>query len=148
MPADDYGVELEEVFEIIEAAEVLIVRFHLFRKRLLLDYRTRPGLPPIVRVVAPAESIEERFRSIKEMRPDFSLPEKVMSFYWPRSIKVLEESGTWGRIAGRLVSLGGNDAAALADEALRELYALERMEVAEAIRGGQQYQTMWERQST
>ncbi|MCA9822197.1 MAG: hypothetical protein KC482_04555 [Dehalococcoidia bacterium] len=143
---DDYGVELEEVFEIIEASEVLIVRFHLFSRRLLVDYRARPGQPPVIRVVAPAESIEERFRSIKEMRPNFALPEKVMSFYWPRTIRVLEESGTWGRIAGRFVAVGGDDVSDEADIALRELQALERLEVAEAIRGGHQYQTMWERQ--
>ena len=143
---DDYGVELEEVFEIIGASEVLIVRFHLVRKRLLVDYRSRPGEPPVMRVVAPAESIEERFRSIKEMRPNFALPEKVMSFYWPRTLKVLEESGTWGRIASRFASIGGSEASAQAEVAWRELLGLERIEVSEAIRGGSQYQTMWERQ--
>ncbi len=145
---DDYGVELDEVFEIIGASEVLIVRFHLIRKRLLVDYRARPGQPPIMRVVAPAESIEERFRSIKEMRPNFSLPEKVMSFYWPRTLKVLEESGTWGRIAGRFASLGGSEASTEAEASWRELLALERLEISEAIRGGTQYQTMWEKQTT
>lgn len=144
--SDDYGVDLDEIFEIISSCEVLIVRFHIFRKRLLVDFRSRPGQPPIMRVVPPAESIEERFRSIKEMRPDFGMPEKVMSFYWPRSIKVLADSGTWERIASRFAAIGGEDSKMEAEQAWNELSGTERLEVSAAIRGSEHYQTLWERQ--
>lgn len=142
--SDDYGVDLAEVFEVIDAAEVLIVRFHLIRKRMLVDFRARPGEIPMIKLVPPAESIEERFRSIKQMRPDFPLPDKVMSFHWPRTITVLEESGAWGRIAARLQSLGAP--ATDCEAARRELRDAERREVADAIRGNEHYQTLWERQ--
>jgi hypothetical protein len=144
--ADDYGVDLGEVFEIIGAAEVLIVRFHLIRRRLLVDFRAKPEQPPIIRLVAPAESIEERFRSIKQMRPDFALPEKVMTFHWPRTVSVLAECGAWGRIADRLESIGGERTGDECQGALGELLSAERQEIAAAIRGGDHYQTLWERQ--
>jgi hypothetical protein len=70
-----------------------------------------------------------------------------MSFYWPRSLKVLEESGAWSRIAGRFANIGGSEASAEAEVAWRELLALERLEISEAIRGGAQYQTIWEKQN-
>jgi hypothetical protein len=143
---DDYGVDLGEVFEIIDAAEVLIVRFHLIRRRLLIDFRARPGQPPIIKLVPPAESIEERFRSIKQLRPDFAVPEKVMTFHWPRTAGVLEECGVWGKIADRMTNIGGERSREECQGALRELRGAERQEVASAIRGGDHYQTLWERQ--
>jgi hypothetical protein len=144
--SDDYGVDLTEVFEVIDAAEVLIVRFHLIRKRLLVDFRAKVGQPPIIKLVPPAESIEERFRSIKQMRPDFALPEKVMSFHWPRTAGVLEECGAWGRIAMRMERAAGERSREDCAIALRELQDAERGEVAAAIRGSDHYQTLWERQ--
>lgn len=144
--SDDYGVDLEEVFKVIDGAEVLIVRFHLIRKRLLVDFRTKPGQAPIIKLVAPAESIEERFRSIKQMRPEFPLPEKVMSFHWPRSAAVLANSGVWPRITGRLEQIAGDALAADCAGIWRELTRAERAEVAAAIRGADHYQTLWERQ--
>ncbi len=143
---DDYGVDIDEVFKVIDAADVLVVRFHIIQKRLLVDFRTKPGIGPLLAVVDRAESVEDRFRSIKRMRPEFGFPEKVMSFAWPRSIPVLVASGAWQRVFQRAVSAGGEDAAANAGRVLAELEREERREVNDAIKGADHYQTLWERQ--
>jgi hypothetical protein len=143
---DDFGVDIDEVFKVIDAADVLVVRFHIIQKRLLVDFRTKSGVGPMVAIVERAESVEDRFRSIKRMRPEFGFPEKVMSFAWPRSVPVLVASGAWERLAERLSSLGGEEAERRTREILAELEREERHEVHDAIRGAEHYQTLWERQ--
>lgn len=146
--SDDFGVDLEEVYRVIDGAEVLVVRFHIIQKRLLIDFRTKEGVEPLVAVVARAESVEDRFRSIKKMRPDLPFPENLMSFNWPRSMPVLLGSGVWQHIVDRLQSIGGHEALELAGKAMEQLLVEERLEVFGAIRGADHYQTLWERQRT
>ena len=142
---EDFGVDLDQVFEVIGAADVLIVRFHLVQKRLLVDFRVKPGVGPFMALVARAESVEDRFRSIKKLRPEFPFPEKVMSFQWPRSMPVLLASGAWEHIADRLGALGGFDATELCGRIMEEMLREEHMEVVGAITGVEHYRTLWER---
>lgn len=144
--SEEYGVDLGEVFKVIATADVLIVRFHIIPRRLLVDFRTKPGVPPFMAIVDQAESVEERFRSIKRMRPEFPFPEKVMSFAWPRMTPVLMAAGVWDRIVDRMTGLGGHEATELCGRTMDALLREERAEVANAIRGTEQYQTLWERQ--
>ena len=143
--SEEFGVDLDEVFKVIDAADVLIVRFHLVQKRLLVDFRTKAGVGPFAAVVPRAESVEDRFRSIKRMRPEFGFPEKVMSFPWQRTMPVLVASGVWDHLVRRMTSLGGDDGFSRCAAALEELGREERMEVTGAIRGADHYQTLWER---
>jgi len=144
--SDEFGVDLEEVNKVIGAADVLVIRFHLVQKRLLVDFRTKPGIGPFAAVVPRAESVEDRFRSIKRLRPDFGFPEKVMSFSWPRTIGVMVSAGVWQQIADRMLGLSEPETAALVERVLADLNAEERREVAGAITGADHYQTLWERQ--
>jgi hypothetical protein len=144
--SEEFGVDLDEVFQVIGNAEVLIVRFQIIQKRLMVDFRAKPEVPPFMAVVPQAESVEDRFRSIKRLRPEFPFPDKVMSFVWPRTQPVLVASGVWDRIVARMVSLGGDSMKELCARVMQELVAEERREVADAIRGATQYQTLWERQ--
>ena len=143
---EEYGVDLGEVFQVIASAEVLIVRFHIIQKRLFVDFRSKPEIPPYMALVAPAESVEERFRSIKRLRPQLPFPEKVMSFAWPRMTQVMLAAGVWERIVDRMAALGGDETTELCGRTMEELLREERHEVADAIRGAEQYQTLWERQ--
>lgn len=143
---EDYGVDLDEVFKVVESCDVLIVRFHVIQKRLLIDFRTKPGSGPFAAIVPRAESVEDRFRSIKRMRPEFGLPERVMSFAWARSIAVLAASGAWGQIAERMVRVGGGEGEVRARDIFGELLGEERAEIVGAIRGAEHFQTLWERQ--
>lgn len=143
---DDYGVDLDEVYKVIDAADVLVIRFQIIQKRLLIDFRTRPGSGPMLALVQRAESIEDRFRSIKRMRPEFPFPEKVMSFHWPRSVPVLVSSGIWQRIVDRASSLGDDETTEQCGKIMDQCLIEERAEIAGAIRGAEHYQTLWERQ--
>ncbi|HEY5625247.1 MAG TPA: hypothetical protein VIT93_02035, partial [Dehalococcoidia bacterium] len=107
--------------------------------------RTNDNDGPLIAVVDKAGSVEERFKSLKKLRPRFSLPEKIMSFMWPRHIDTFRRSGLAQRITDRLVSLGGEGMIPHAEKAFEELAGREKREVATAIRGGESYQTLWER---
>ena len=144
--SDEYGVDLDEVFKVIDGADVLVVRFDIMQKRLLADFRVKAGVGPMILLVAPAESVEDRFRSIKKMRPEFPFPERVMSFQWPRSMRVLLASGVWQRLVDRMSALGGDEALEGCERAMEQLENEEREEVARAITGAEHYQTLWERQ--
>ena len=142
---DDYGLDIDEVTRVIDAADVLVVRFAIVDKRLLIDSRTSEKEGPIIAIVPKAGSIEERFKSLKKMRPLFPLPDKIMSFMWPRHIDTLRNSGIWDKIAGRMVSLGGEDMTPRCEEVFQKLAMEERVEVLHAIRGDEGYQSLWER---
>lgn len=141
--AVDYGIDLDEVRRVIDAAEVLVVRFSVTDRRLLVDSRTNDDTGPLIRVVAPATSAEERFRSLKIMRPRFRVPERILTFQWPRHARALAEAGIWDQIARRLVALGWTDTAQQCDEAYTALIEAERSIEATAITGAEGFQTLW-----
>lgn len=143
--SDEFGVDLDEVLKVIDVAEVLVMRFHLIEKRVLVDFRVKPGVRPFVRVVPRAQSVEDRFRSIKRLRPEFPFPEKVMSVHWPRSVPVLLTSGAWQHLVDRISALGDDETTDECGRVIEELIREERHEVADAIRGTDHYQTLWER---
>jgi endonuclease V-like protein UPF0215 family len=144
---DDFGLDIEEVTKVIESADVLVVRFAIVDKRLLIDTRTNEQEGPFIAVVPKAGSIEERFKALKRLRPRFSLPEKIMSFMWPRHMETFRNSGLWSHIEQRLVALGGDDLTNRCSEVFEELIREEKLEVLAAIRGGEGYQSLWERSS-
>ena len=142
---DDYGLDLDEVARVIDGAEVLVIRFAILDKRLLLDARTTDEEGPIIAVVEKATSVEERFKSLKKMRPRMPLPEKIMSFMWPRQMETFRASGLQEKIEGRMVSLGGEKMLDACKTVFDELEREEKAEVVAAIRGGESYQSLWER---
>ena len=144
--SEEFGVDLDQVFKVIDSADVLVVRFHLIDKRLLIDFRISQKAGPFISVVARAESLEDRFRSIKRLRPEFPIPDRVQHFPWPRSVGVLLAAGVWQRIVDRLSALGDDETTDACGRVMEELVALERAEVFGAIRGADHYQTLWERQ--
>jgi len=142
---DDYGLDIDEVTRVIDSAEVLVVRFAILDKRLLIDTRTDENNGPLIAVVPRAQSVEDRFKSLKKLRPRFPLPERIMSFMWPRHIETMKSAGVWEKIESQLVSLGGEPMAEQCQVVYRDLAHQERLEVLSAIRGGEGYQSLWER---
>jgi len=140
----DYGIDLDEVRRVIDAAEVLVVRFAITDRRLLIDVRTRDDEGPMIKVVPRAGSAQERFRSLKRLRPRFRVPERILTFGWPRHARALGESGVWDHLARRLVATGHSGVAARCDEAYEELLAQERLVEVAAVLGSEGFQTMWE----
>lgn len=143
---EDYYFELDEVFETIRTADVFTFRFPLVNHRLLIDTRYSELDAPLVKVVPRVSSAHERFRSLKQLRPRFRLPEKICAICWPRRVESLISSGVWSSIVERVSAAGIPDAARRCDDALQELIDLEYLEVRKAIRGDG-YRTLWERTS-
>lgn len=144
---DDFGLDLDEVMQVIDTAEVLVVRFAILEKRLLVDTRCDPQEGPLIRLVPRVSSVEERFRHLKQMRPRFPLPQRIMSFLWPRNVETLRVAGVWPRIVQRLRATGYPDVEEQCAAVFQELLREERAEVIAAIKGGEGYHSLWERKN-
>jgi hypothetical protein len=137
---DDLGVDLAEVMGVVNTAEVYIVMFQLFERRLLVDTRASDTEPPLIRVVERVRNSDERFRELRRMRPRFAAPERIVAFQWPRSVRTLIERGVWEAINKRMVDLGAPESTCLA--VLAELQFEERSEELKAVRGEEPYRTL------
>lgn len=138
-----FGIDLDEVRRVIDAAEVLVVRFAITDRRLLVDSRSNEGCGPLISVVPPAANAQERFRSLKVLRPRFRSPERILTFEWPRHARALAEAGLWDHMARRLVALGWPETAGHCDQAYRQLVDAERDVEVAAIVGAEGFQTLW-----
>lgn len=137
---DDLGVDLSEVMGVVNTAEVFVVMFQLFERRLLVDTRTANSEQPLIKMVDRVRSSEERFRELHRLRPRLPSPERIVAFQWPRSVRTLVESGVWGSIEQRLRILGAPDSNLLA--VLAELQWEERQEEIKAVKGEEPYRTL------
>src|SRR3954465_15404013 len=99
---NDYPIDVEEILNVLGSAEVIVFRFLIIARRLLVDPRTddRPG--PLITLVDPANSAEERFRTLKKLQPSFALPERITVIHWPKFVDRLVTSGVWSGVERRL----------------------------------------------
>lgn len=141
---NDYPVDINEIIAVLDNAEVIVFRFLIVGQRLLLDPRTNERAGPLLRIVPPANSAEERFRSLRRLRPGFDPPQRITVVHWPKFVDTLESSGVWTAVARRIGAADVPAMAAAANDALCELRRLERREIQNALRG-EGYQTVWER---
>ncbi|MGH2632852.1 MAG: hypothetical protein ACRDG3_05535 [Tepidiformaceae bacterium] len=139
---NDFSVDLAEIASTIRGNDVVTIRFVTVGQRLLLDFRTTDIDGPMVRVVEPVKSIEERYRSLKLMRPRFPLPERIVSVWWPKFATSLSGSGVWDEVMRRVSDGGHVEAVRLAEDALAELIARELAQQRDAIRGVG-FSTLW-----
>lgn len=139
----EFGIDLDEVRRVIDAADVLVVRFSVTDRRLLVDNRTNENEGPMIRVVPPVATGEERFKSLKMLRPRFRTPERILTFQWPRHARALRDAGIWDHIARRMVAAGWSDTARQCDDAFAQLLREERDVEVAAIRGGDGFKTLW-----
>jgi hypothetical protein len=68
-----------------------------------------------------------------------------MSFTWPRHVETFRAAGLWQRIIERLGASGHAGLEEQAETVFQELVEEEKTEVLTAIRGGDNYQSLWER---
>ena len=141
---NDFLLDYEEIIRTIRAADVLTFRFVIVNQRLLVDNRSSEIDPPLVKLVPRAGSVEERFRSLKQLRPRFRLPEKISAIWWPKFIDTMVERGVWDAIVQRIVESGFSEAARQCEDVLQELRTLERQELCKAVQG-EGYQPLWEK---
>jgi hypothetical protein len=141
---NDFAIDIEAIFEVIDKADVITIRFLILPERLLIDTRRSESEGPLIKAVPRAASLEERFKSIKQLRPRFRLPEKITAIWWPKHVQELVTCGVWDRIVQRLTNAGFPQAAEHCQEILEELVRQEEQETINAI-AGKDYQCLWER---
>ena len=139
----DFILDIQEVLENVESADIMSLFFPSFRKALIVDMRTHDDEGPYVGVLPMVGSPQERIRSIQRLRPGFPRPRNLTVIPWPRYVDSLVDLGVWERIVGRFHGLsngsGGNGEL---DEVLDELKRLEKAELA-AVVMGENYHTIW-----
>jgi hypothetical protein len=142
---EDFRSELREVFLGIESAEVISLTFPLIRKSLIMDTRFSLEDEPMVRILPMTGSIEERYRSIRRLRPHLPKPDNLAVIPWTRHMDSLVDFGIWGKLVERIIDSGHKRAVKALQTALDELRQLERMEMVAVIRGDT-YHTLWARE--
>lgn len=142
------GIDIAAIRQVIESADVFVVRFVMAEHRLMVDTRLDSEGRVYIKVVPPVASPEERYRFLQKERPGLSPPDQITVFQWPRSITVLRDSGLWAVIEERLVGIVGEPGREQANAAYREGRRLEKVDTAALIRGGEGYETLWERPRT
>ncbi len=91
----DFSVNIREIMRNIDSADVLTIYFPIIRRTLLVDTRADSAEGPLVRVVPMVNSVEERFRSLKKLRPQFPRPESITLVPWPKYVRSMESLGIW-----------------------------------------------------
>ena len=54
-------IDLEEVGKVVDTSDVFTIGFRMFPQRVIIDAREVGEVGPMVRVVEPVDSVEERF---------------------------------------------------------------------------------------
>lgn len=139
----EYSFDLGEIGDSVDSADVIGLYFPLVRKTLLVDFRSSDLDGPYMQVVPMANSVEERFRSLKKIRPRFPRPESITLIPWPKYTRSLKSLGVVDRLNARFARAGFTDLLQRLPGCIDELAAAEREELENAITG-RQYQTMWE----
>ena len=143
---NEFFLDIEEILRTVGSAEVFTISFVVVNPRLLVDTRYTEIDGPLIKLVPKASSAEERFRSLKELRPRFKLPEKISAIWWPKFVTTLESKGIWDCIVQRVACSNFPNMEERCREVYRELVQLERAETLNAITGAG-YQALWERKS-
>jgi len=140
---DGLTADLDEVRKVIGHADVFTVGFPLFAERLLVDTRADDLDGPLVRIVSPVSSVQERFYELGRLRPRLGVPEHFVFFIWPHSLRFFEEAGLFDRIQRRCAdNTGKGSVATMCAEAVDALHGFEQQAVVDAV-GGDGYQTIW-----
>jgi hypothetical protein len=140
---NEYRIDYSEIMKTIRNAEVVLFRFVTVPQRLLIDFRTSAAEGPMLKLVPRAKDAEDRFRSLKALRPRFRLPPKISAVWWPRYINRLVDDGVWDAILKRVDAADAPPVTGDPQDLLDELRRLERAEMAHAIGGGEGYRTLW-----
>lgn len=144
MPHSENGpqVDFAALRERLERADLVVIGFHAFAERLLLDARSSPAEGPLVAVVAPVASVRERHAWLERYRAAFGQPDGFTFAMWPHSIALLREDEVLAPMSARMEAVS-NEAELAMSRALARLRVLERRALREAVRGGPAWETLW-----
>lgn len=139
-------IDLEELRKVVDNADVFTIGFRMFPERLIIDTRTSATDGPMIRLVEPVASVEERFFWLGKERPGFGVPDRFTFFVWPHSIAYMDESGLGDIIRRRVYPLDESAGTQMA-ESMWRMITLERQATADAITG-RNHHTIWEREAS
>ena len=142
MDREDFAVDLEELFDNIDNAEVVSVSFPSLDKSAVFDMRSNESEGPMLRLMPMVSSPRERMRIVRRLRPSFPRANGLTVIPWYGYVDTLVQSGIWDKLVDRLAQSGRPDAAAACDAMLKELRHFEKDEMAAAI-SGDNYHTIW-----
>ena len=134
-------IDLNELRNVVENCDVFTIGFRLFPERLIVDARTTAEEGPMLEVVEPVGTVEERFFWLGKRRPDFGVPQRFTFFVWPHSVRFLEECGLMDKIRQRLY-VAEAECGRMVAESIVRLHQLENRAVHDAITGDN-YHTLW-----
>ncbi|MER3419151.1 MAG: hypothetical protein C4290_00890 [Chloroflexota bacterium] len=140
----DFSLDLDDVRQNFEAADVIALYFPLLRCTLLVDTRSSVLDPPMAKVVPMVRSVKERVEAMHRLRPRFGPPEAIALLAWPRYVAGVKAAGVWQLLSDRLLAAGADNAELMLERCYRYLLGAERAEFQRAIRG-EGYRTLWQR---
>jgi hypothetical protein len=135
-------IDVGQVRQVIENADVFVIGFANFAERLLIDNRASDEAGPLVRIVEPMASVQERLFWLGKERGSFGMPQSFSFFSWPHSVGYLRESGIWQAMLDRLDAAADSGVARALAHAFEDLSALERELLHAAIKGDR-FVTLW-----
>lgn len=135
-------VDLEALRERLENADLIVIGFHAFPERLLLDARSSPSEGPLVAVVAPVSTVQERYAWLGKHRSSFGMPDDFTFAMWPHSISLIREHDVLAPMGERMAAVS-NEADLAMSRAIARLEVLERRTIREAVLGGPSWETLW-----
>ena len=138
-------VDFDEMRKTIESAEVFALAFAHYPERLLIDTRSNATETPLVQVVEPAGSAQQRLSWLYRRRPSLGKPDTFNLLAWPHSPQLLTESGIWDRIRRRAGAESDPQVEVQCSLALKELQNLDR-EALLALITGEDCITLWPRE--
>lgn len=139
-----YDIDLDAVLQNIREAEVVTLHFPIIRQTLLIDTRCTEQDGPLVRVMPMVNNTEERFATLRALRPGLPRPQSITMIPWAHTIASLDRAGVWSCVLARLEECGTVTTLHAARRTLRQLRSLELAELREAI-VGRAYRTVWSR---
>ncbi len=142
----DYRLDLDELRQNLGRTDVVGFYFPFLRQTLLADLRTSDVDGPMVAVTPMVDSVEERVRSLRRLRPRFPRPNALMLVPWPKLVGALARLGALEMLEDRLVQAGGDVMRERLAAAVAKLEAQERRQIQHAITG-EGYETLWERKA-
>ena len=142
----DNGFELfhERIIEAIRTGEVVCLFFPRLGRTLILDLRYTDVTPPAVFVEHMVASPQDRLESIRELRPEFPLPEELRLAPWFGFARSLRETGVYDALIERCVQTGHHELVEECGLAIRSLERMERQFMRAIVRG-EMSKTLWQR---
>ena len=143
-----YNISSAKIINALGEAEVMSIFFPRVGKALIVDTRHNAEHGPVVLIDEMVGSAEERLRSVRRLRPEFTEIAQLTLAPWMGSTRAFAEQGINDAIVARFHAMGFHDAA---DEALIVFQRLRRHEthVMRDLIGGdaQTTRTIWARKA-